>query len=525
MSLDDQFALCRRLAASKGIDVSETYQDRAISGASILRPGYQQMLQDARAGQFDVLIAESIDRLSRDQEHIAALYKQLSFLGISVLTVAEGEVSELHIGLKGTMNALFLKDLGQKTRRGLEGRVRAGRSAGGITYGYDRLDTSEENKGLRKINKTEAAIVCRIFSEYANGKSPRAIAIDLNKEGISGPRGGQWGPSTIHGNVKRATGILNNELYIGRLIWNRQRFVKDPITGKRQARMNPSSEWITEDLPDLRIIDQDIWDRAKARQAGNHSPRPERTRRPKFLLSGLLKCGCCGHGYIIISHDTYGCARHRDRGTCTNGHKIKRESLERVVFELLQHELLSEEMIDEYLTAYRAEYNAQQMTRDSERQPLEAQLQKTTASIARLIKAIEDGLYSPSIKNQMEELEARKLDLERRLQAANKPTPRLHAASLDSYKREVINLASAVNDPDLRQEASEALRGLIDEIIISPDEDGVAVDIKGKLAAVMHLGTGWRNNNKAPLSDENEALLTLVAGVGFRSAWALPNAP
>jgi len=59
-------------------------------------------------------------------------------------------------------------------------------------------------------------------------------------------------------NPKRSTGILNNELYIGRLVWNRQNFIKDPDTGKRQARLNPRSEWIVQDVPELRIVDNAV---------------------------------------------------------------------------------------------------------------------------------------------------------------------------------------------------------------------------------------------------------------------------
>ena len=115
----------------------EVYSDHAISGATTLRPGYQKMLEDARAGRFEVLVAEALDRLSRDQENIAGLFKQLSFAGVRLITLSEGEVGELHVGLKGTMNALFLKDLAQKTRRGLEGRIRQGKSGGGLCFGYD----------------------------------------------------------------------------------------------------------------------------------------------------------------------------------------------------------------------------------------------------------------------------------------------------------------------------------------------------------------------------------------------------
>ena len=95
------------------------------------------MLEDARAGRFEVLVAEALDRLSRDQENIAGLFKQLSFAGVRLITLSEGDIGELHVGLKGTMNALFLKDLAQKTRRGLEGRIRQGKSGGGLCFGYD----------------------------------------------------------------------------------------------------------------------------------------------------------------------------------------------------------------------------------------------------------------------------------------------------------------------------------------------------------------------------------------------------
>src|SRR3972149_5238520 len=129
-SIEDQVRLCRAHLAQKGWTCLNVYTDRALSGASRFRPAYQQLLQDARAGQFDIVVAEALDRLSRDQEDVAALYKILSFSGVRIVTLAEGEITELHVGLKGTMNALFLKDLADKTRRGLRGRVELGKSGG-----------------------------------------------------------------------------------------------------------------------------------------------------------------------------------------------------------------------------------------------------------------------------------------------------------------------------------------------------------------------------------------------------------
>lgn len=137
---------------------------------------------------------------------------------MKIITLTEGEIGTMHVGLKGTMNALFLKDLADKTRRGLRGKIEKGLSGGGIAYGYEVA-----GKGERKISEAQAAIIRRIFQEYAyDNKSPKAIAAQLNAENIPSPSGGNWSQSTINGNRQRGTGILNNDLYQGRLVWNRQ---------------------------------------------------------------------------------------------------------------------------------------------------------------------------------------------------------------------------------------------------------------------------------------------------------------
>ena len=136
-SIEDQVRLCRERIEQEGWEYLHAYTDRAQSGASALRPAYQALLEDARRGGFDIVVAEALDRLSRDQEDVAGLLKRLRFAGVRLFTLAEGEIGELHVGLKGTMNALFLRDLADKTRRGLSGRIKKGRSAGGLCYGYD----------------------------------------------------------------------------------------------------------------------------------------------------------------------------------------------------------------------------------------------------------------------------------------------------------------------------------------------------------------------------------------------------
>jgi site-specific DNA recombinase len=211
-SIADQVDLARRYAEARSLSVVEVYDDAAISGASTLnRPGLLRLIADAQARQFDVIVTESLDRLSRSQADIAALYERLQFLGVRIETLADGAVSEIHVGLKGTMSALFLKDLAQKTRRGQIGRVKAGRIPGGRSYAYDVLKDGDD-RGRRAINAAEADIVRRIFREYATGKGPLAIVRDLNREGVPGPTGGHWNASAVLGSPKRRNGILNNEL-------------------------------------------------------------------------------------------------------------------------------------------------------------------------------------------------------------------------------------------------------------------------------------------------------------------------
>ena len=314
-SIADQQRICRQYAERHDWIVVAEFADAAMSGASVMRPEFQALMRDALAGRFDVVLAESLDRFSRDMENVASLFKRLTFAGVRIVTVSEGDIGPLHVGFKGTMNAIYLSDLADKTRRGLRGRVETGKSGGGRCYGYSVVRALDgQPRGEREIHPEEAAIVRRIFRAFTERVSPKAIAKTLNAERIPGPMGVAWSPSTIHGHAGRGTGILNNELYIGRLIWNRQRYVKDPDTGKRLARINPADAWIITDVPHLRILDDDLWQAAKARQTATRYTVKTgivRARRPRYLFSGLTQCGSCGGGFILSSHDLLTCFNAR----------------------------------------------------------------------------------------------------------------------------------------------------------------------------------------------------------------------
>ncbi len=510
-SIEDQVRLCRVRAAAEKWVPAGVYTDHAMSGAIRMRPGYQKLLEDARAGAFDIVIAEALDRLSRDQEDIAGLYKHLSFAGVTMVTLAEGEISELHVGLKGTMNALFLKDLGKKTWRGLEGRVRQGRSGGGLCYGYDVVKetdaTGEPRHGGRTVNEPEAAVVRRIFRDYGVGKSPRTIARELNLEALPGPGGRPWSDTTIRGHFTRRTGILNNELYIGRLVWNKQRYVKDPRSGKRLARPNPEHLWVVHEVPELRIVEQAAWDKAHTRLSairetpGVKTARDKKfwlNRRARHLLTGLVKCGVCGGDLAPAGQDYLACSAARRKGTCTNKRSIRRPRLEGLILDTLKDNLMAPELVQEFVREFHAEVNRR--SRDVEL--VAGQKRKELADISRkldgLIEAIAEGLRAAGLQTKLDELEARKVALETDVAAAPAAAPRLHPNLAEVYRRKVQSLQDALRDATMHAEALEILRGLVDRVVVTPADSGFAIELIGAIAQMVKLSSGSESLTKEP---------------------------
>lgn len=420
-SIEDQLRICREQAAREGWSVVAVYKDAAISGASvILRPVIQTLLQDGQAGQYDVVMAEALDRISRDQADIATLFKHMQFAGIPIVTLAEGEISELHVGLKGTMNALFLKDLAKNTHRGLRGRVEQGKSGGGISYGYDvlkRLNSEGEPvRGERTINADQAEVVRRIFRDFARGTPPRNIAQRLNAEGIPGPGGRLWSGTTVRGHAKRGSG-LNAGVIAG-----------------IHAANNPLN----------------------------------RTHRPKSLLSGLLRCGCCDGPYTLRGQGRFACSNHLDTNTCSNGRTITRAKIEQRVLDGLRDKLMAPEAAAEAVRAFVAETNRLNHERRANSAADKLELTKAERSISGILDAIEDGRRTPALMARLYDLEDRVAVL-RAQQTDTAPSPvDLHPNIAETYRKKVTRLAEALNQPEERDDAATALRALIDKVVLTP---------------------------------------------------------
>ncbi len=519
-SIDDQVEICRRAIEAQGWTLVRVYDDRAISGGSRFRPGYEALIRDADAKAFDVVVAESLDRLSRRLADIAALHDQLTYLGIRLFTPPTGEITPMHIGLIGTMSQMFVADLVQKIRRGQLGRIRAGKSPGGLPYGYDIADDGGE-RGGRRINPAEAAIVRRIFEEYVAGSSPRTIAKRLNEEGVPGPSGQGWRDTTIRGQVDRGTGFLNNEIYTGRLVWNRCKFVKNPKTGKRLPRVNPPETWEVTDVPEQRIIPDALWEAAKARQeairhvmTAKGGAALNEAHRPRFLLSGLLKCGACGGGYTITGKDRYGCATHRSKGTCANGLSIKRQPLEERVFAGLQNGLMAPEMVEEFTREFHAELNRQAREGQQQKAERQRELQAVTRKVSAMVDAIEAGAFNSSVKERLDQLERRKSELENALASASTASPvRIHPNVAKIYRKKAEQLEKLFEDETTKDEAFTIVRSLIDRVVLTPTDEGLIAELHGDLAGILTLCEPQKSQR--PTADAVRRQLSVVAEEGL----------
>ncbi|MGD9657987.1 MAG: recombinase family protein [Methylocystis sp.] len=491
-SIDDQVAVCRNYAERNELEIVSVYDDRARSGASMYgRDGLLRLLDAARDGSFEVILIEALDRLSRDQEDLAGIWKRLNFLGVELRAVHEGTADQIQIGVRGLLGSLFLIDLAHKVRRGMQGVVRDGRHAGGRAYGYQPV---AGKPGELEIVENEASVVRRIFHDYVGGKTPREIAHALNKEGVRPPRGVNWTPSTINGNKKRHHGIILNELYAGVVVWNRVRMIKDPDTGRRVSRSNPPEEWKRAEAPHLAIVAKDLFEAAQQRKAERTFDAPQKQRKAKFLLSGLLKCGCCGGGLSMKDRDhgrvRVHCSTMREAGTCSNRKIFYLDEIEKAVLAGLQQHLKAPKLLKEFVRTYQEERERLAAEKIRRRGKLESRLAEVQRALDRMWSDYEAERVPVDVLGpRMKEAQAQKLALIAELETQPEPERivGLHPAALRHYEELVGQLGDVFGRgvTSDNEEAAEKIRELVAKVIVRPSEEGLKIELQGRLALLM----------------------------------------
>jgi site-specific DNA recombinase len=457
-SIEDQYRVCDRLAERHGFEVIARFSDQAISGGTTQRPGYQAMLKAARCGEFDAIIAEDTSRLWRNLAEQSPRLAELSDLNVQVVTAdfdSRSESAGILGAVTGAMGEQYRKEIGRRTRRGLEGLARNGKSAGGRSYGY--IPAALSGTKQIEIDAEQALVVRRIYEMFADGYSPRAIAGALNREGVPSPgasrarenrRKAGWISSAIYGDVKRGTGILANPLYTGKVIWNRTRWIRSAAdSNKRRQVANPNTDWIVRQDERLRVVSDEMWAHVQSRQQAQAQTVGERVKSgmskanarrtgagPKFLVSGLLRCARCGSSYAISGRDVYACTGYTGGGAslCDNDALLPRHEAEAGVVAGLKRRFLSPEFIDEVILRVRAEHRKPK-AQGIDHAPRIAQLK---AEVGNMVEAIAGGVLkaSSALAARLATAEAEIEELERAQAASAAP------------KADVLPLLSGLQD-------------------------------------------------------------------------------
>jgi site-specific DNA recombinase len=273
--------------------------------------------------------------------------------------------------------------------------------------------------------------------------------------------------------------------------------VKDPNTGRRISRVNPKEKWIRKEVPELRIVPREVFDAAQKRKSERGGPRPHQTRKPRHLFSGLLKCGICGAGVSVKDKD-HGrvrvvCTQAKEAGTCTNKRPYYLDEIERTVLSGLKDELKNPEAIARYVWSYNDEMKRLSAASSSTLIKLENRLVKVQGELTRAMDAIVRGIVDPEdMRERIASLKQEKKKIESelaRLQASKSPVV-LHPTAMASYCQCVDNLEQAIRTNSLHgsEESKNALRELVDSVIISPaqkGEKGMRIEVRGYLSRLV----------------------------------------
>lgn len=381
-SIEQQVKACRELAVRLGLDVVETYEDKAISGKSDRRPSFQRLLRDAEKGYFDCVLAWKSNRMGRNMLQAMTNEARLKDWGVRTFYAEEDfdDTAAGRFALRNMMNVnqFYSENMAEDITRGMMDNASKCLSNGALPLGYK----AGEN-GRIVLDKAQAAVVQEIYTRVACREPFVDIAADLNRRGIKTKRGGPWTKSSFYT-------ICRNERYRGIYIYD-------------DVRVEGGVPRIVSDGLFYRV--QEVLKVKKTPQSARHHTGAE-----DYLLTGKLFCGKCGRPMTGVSgtsrsgemHYYYTCQKRRREHACDKKNVI-REQIEKSVAQAIKQYMLTDKMIQHMADATMA-YNARQ-EKDLHLQDLQGQLAAVKTSAANLLKAIEMGVITETTKARMVELE------------------------------------------------------------------------------------------------------------------------
>ncbi len=400
-SIEYQMRKIDEYCASNEIVIAKRYADEAFSGTNTDRPAFRQLCDDARTKLFDTVVIYDISRGSRDVSDWFGFRKQMAVLGIQVVSV-EDKIGDI-MNPSDYLTELITVGLGQhhvltsrqKSMDSIATKAKTGQFLGGTpNLGYDIID------GQYVINQSEAAVVRKIFSMYADGKSYNEILTAIGT--VYGKKGRPLGKNSLHY-------LLKNERYIGVYTWCK-RHVK--IMGKWAGGIpNENVVRIENAIP--RIIDDQTWERVQKRMSDRKHRAVNKAKR-EYLLSGLIECADCGAAYVGHTSTNsrgystrYYCCGNKYRTHSCSSKNINADEIETFVVQNLKMYLLG---LNFEKMAYKIADKVNSASVDLKEERIE--LADINAQLANGTKAILKGLDYPELQTEMFKLRVRKSELE-----------------------------------------------------------------------------------------------------------------
>lgn len=375
-SIEDQLRLCREYAMRNGMAVVHEYCDKAKSGTSVKRrTQFNKMLEDSESGKFDIVLVYATNRFARNTYDSFVYRHQLRENGVEIVSITEptpeGDVGDLVEYLFSWEAAQYSKNLSKVVKRRLDQRAAECKANGAKLYGYRKGDD-----GCYEIVEDEAAVVNRIFQEWADGRQAAEIVEDLNDDGILNGFGRRWCPHSIQH-------MIHNERYAGVYKWGDVR-----VEGGMPA-----------------IVSRELFENAK------HHVR-HKSAHTKYLLTGKAYCKCGKRARSASGTSKTG-KRYRYYRCDECKSQVASESLEGMVLDVTAS-LLGEPGVVEAI--------AQAVVEQSEKQYDVSMLEEEIAAVCRKIErgvaAVLNGLASETMEAELQKLEAEKSRLQRKLSTA-----------------------------------------------------------------------------------------------------------
>ena len=499
-SIDEQERLLEEWCKKMGYVIYKCYSDRGISGKNIKdRPALKELLSDAKAGKFDMVISWKINRLSRKLEDVLKIVNLLEKNNITFKSYSEPFETDTPAGrMQFQMMALIGEfergTIAQNVKMGMIAKAKSGNWCGGRVLGYDLVPNNspeEEKKGKNKleINEKEAEIVRFIFNEYSKGKGYKAITNKMNKLGYKTKKGNNFSVGSIRD-------ILTNPVYIGEIRYN----VRQNWSEKRRRNINPNP--IRVKGKHEAIIDRELWDKVQLILESKKG-KPSRIYDGEYPLTGILRCPKCGAG-MVISRTTntladgtkkriayYCCGNWKNKGTSVcNSNTIRVDKANEYVFKKIEELVSNEAMIKAVVKNINKERKDKVKPAKRLLGDIDKELEKLDKRKRKIFEAYEDDIITK------EEFQIRKDELNekiRNLEEEKKPLLKTISEDISEeipyefIKDILMNFSKILNSSVSREQQKKLLHMIISEITMneSREIDSIKLNINDKLVEYL----------------------------------------